>query len=101
MRLWFHPEAKAEFLESVQYYESQQPGLGRRFLGAVRETLHRIQTHPNMYRVVSGAWRQCRVSRFPFGIIYRVEDRRIEIIAVMHLHRKPGYWDHRSKPGAN
>jgi len=97
MKCWFHPEARAEFLESVRYYEEQQSGLGRRLLEAVSETIRRIQAHPSMYRVVSGTWRQCRVPRFPFGIIYRVGNRRVEIIAVMHLHRKPGYWRHRGE----
>jgi plasmid stabilization system protein ParE len=96
MKVWFHPEARSEFLESVRYYESQQPGLSRRFLEAAAEAIHRIQAHPSMYRVISGAWRQCRVPRFPFGIIYRVRGRRIEIITVMHLHRKPGFWRHRA-----
>jgi len=95
MKYWFHPEAKTELLESVRYYESQQVGLGRRFLEAATEAIRRIQAHPNMYRVVSGTWRQCRIPRFPFGIIYRVANRRVEIIAVMHLHRQPGYWRHR------
>jgi toxin ParE1/3/4 len=99
MKHWFHPEARAEFLEAVRYYERQQPGLGRRFLEAVTEAIRRIQAHPNMYRVVFGTWRQCRVGRFPFGIIYQVAGRRIEIVAVMHLHRRPGYWQHRDMPG--
>jgi plasmid stabilization system protein ParE len=98
MNHWFHPEARAEFLGSVRYYESQQPGLGRRFLEAVTDAIRRIEAHPNQFRVVSGTWRQCRVSRFPFGLIYRVRNDRIEIIAVMHLHRKPEYWQHRSTP---
>ena len=96
MRYWFHAEARRELLESVRYYEEQQAGLGRRFLEAATETIGRIQAHPNVYRVVSGTWRQCRVPRFPFGIVYRVANRRVEIIAVMHLHRRPGYWRYRA-----
>jgi len=95
MEYWFHPEARRELLESVRYYECQRRGLGRRFLGVATEAIRRIQAYPNMGRVVAGTWRQCRISRFPFGLIYRVRDRRIEIIAVMHLHREPGYWRHR------
>jgi len=71
---WFHPEARAEFLDSVRYYESQQPGLGRRFLEAVTDTIRQLEAHPNRYRVVSGTWRQCRVPRFPFGLIYKVRN---------------------------
>ncbi len=57
MNHWFHPEARAEFLASVRYYESQRPGLGRRFLDAVTDTIRRIEAHPKRYRVVCGAWR--------------------------------------------
>ncbi len=95
MKCWFHPEARTEFLKSVVYYESQQTGLGHRFLEAVAEAVRRIQAHPDMYHSVGQVWRQCRIPRFPFGIIYRIRNRRIEIIAVMHLHRKPGYWQNR------
>jgi plasmid stabilization system protein ParE len=96
MKCWFHPEARIEFLESVVYYESQQTGLGQRYLEAVTEAVRRIQAHPNMYRLVGEAWRQCRIPKFPFGIIYRVRNRRIEVIALMHLHRRPGYWQNRN-----
>jgi toxin ParE1/3/4 len=96
MRYWFHAAARRELLDSVRYYESQQPGLGGRFLETVTDTMHRIQAHPSRYPLISESWRQCRIPRFPFGIIYRIKDRRIEIIAVMHLHRKPGYWRNRA-----
>lgn len=45
-----------------------------------------------MYRVVEASIHQCRIIRFPYGIIYRLKEDQIEIIAIMHLHRRPGYW---------
>lgn len=92
----FHPEALNEFLESARYYESQQLHLGQRFVDAVREAIHRIEVHPLSYRVVEGDVRQCRVFRFPYGIIFSVKENRIHIMAVMHLHRQPGYWKERA-----
>ena|ERR1035438_1869689 len=92
----FYSEARSEFLESARYYQSQQPELGSRFVEAVREAIHRIEAHPLLYRVVEGDVRQCRVLHFPYGIIYRVKADRIEIVAVMHLHRQPGYWKERA-----
>src|SRR5580704_1653336 len=91
----FSSEARSEFLESARYYQSQQPELGSRFVEAVQEAVRRIETHPLLYRIVEGNIRQCRVPRFPYGIIYRVKPDRIEIVAVMHLHRQPGYWKDR------
>ena len=59
-------------------------------------TLHRIQRHPLAYRQVEGDIRKCRVTHFPYGVIYRVRSDLIEIIAVMHLRRSPGYWKQRT-----
>jgi len=88
----FHPQARTELREAARYYSSQQPGLGRRFLSAVREAVDRVQGFPLLYRVIEDDLRQCRVARFPYGLIYRMTTDHIEIIAVMHLHREPGYW---------
>jgi toxin ParE1/3/4 len=95
MKVWFHPDARIELLESVAYYEAQRAGLGHRFLEGVTEAIHRIRRRPKLYPQVSDEWRQCRIPRFPYGIVFRVGAGRIEIHAVMHLHRKPGYWKNR------
>jgi hypothetical protein len=39
----------------------------------------------------ANVWR-CRVNRFPYGLVYEVSGEEIVIVAVMHLHRRPGYW---------
>lgn len=93
----FHPEAMAELFEAAEYYESEQAGLGKYFLFAVRDAINRVQTSPLLYHVVEDDIRQCRTRRFPYGLIYRPKPDRIEIIAVMHLHREPGYWKSRAK----
>ena len=48
-----------------------------------------------MYREIELEVRQCRVLSFPYGIIFPVTEGQSEILAVMHLHRKPGYWQER------
>jgi plasmid stabilization system protein ParE len=92
----FHPAARGEFIESARYYQAQSSGLGRRFAAAVRDAVHRIQESPLLYRVLEGDVRRCRVLRFPYGVVYRTKPKRIEVLAVMHLHRQPGYWKPRT-----
>ena len=96
MKQWFHPEARIELLESIAYYDHHQMGLGQRLLDGIVEALHRISNYPKMYRKVAGDWRQCRIPHFPYGLIYRVKNQRIEIIAVMQLNKEPGYWRERA-----
>ena len=96
MRIWFHPEARMELLESVAYYGAYEPALGQRFLEEVTEAIRRIRRHPKMYPRVSDDWRQCRIPRFPYGLVYAIRSGGIEIYAVVHLHRQPGYWKSRT-----
>ncbi|MEP7199425.1 MAG: type II toxin-antitoxin system RelE/ParE family toxin [Chloroflexota bacterium] len=95
MSVAFHPEAREELLAAAEYYESQQTGLGRRFIEAVADAVQRIQATPFMFQTVEGELRKCRVLRFPYGVIFRPSNADIYIIAVMNLRRKPGYWKRR------
>jgi toxin ParE1/3/4 len=92
----FHPDALAEATEAVTFYEMRQPGLGKRFIAALRDAAERVCRNPSLYREVDVGIRKCRLLRFPYGVIFRVRDRGIEIIAVMHLRREPGYWKSRT-----
>lgn len=94
---YFHPEALEEADQAIRFYEERQSGLGTRFLDALEDAIARIQRHPRLYQTVSGNIRKCRVLRFPYGVIFRDQTDRIEIIAVPHLKRKPGYWKTRLK----
>ena len=93
----FHSDARAELLEAASYYDAQQKGLGRRFTGVVREAVRRIQDWLRLYKVIEDDIRRCRVPRFPYGLIYRLGEDEIQVIAVMHLHRRPGYWRSRAQ----
>jgi toxin ParE1/3/4 len=33
--------------------------------------------------------------RFPYIVAYRIAEHRVEVLAVAHGHRKPGYWSDR------
>lgn len=96
MKLRWHGEARAEADAAAAFYDDKQPGLAQRFLDDLEDTLHRIQRHPDAYRQVEAKIRKCRVKHFPYGVIYRAQSDFIEIIAVMHLRRSPGYWRKRT-----
>jgi hypothetical protein len=95
MSLSFHPEASDELTAAALYYESKQDGLGHRFQEEVRLAASTIPHNVQLFRVVEQDIRKCRVRRFPYGILFRSKVDRIEIIAVMSFHRKPGYWSDR------
>jgi toxin ParE2 len=92
----FHPEARAEMREAVEFYEARLDGLGLRFLSAVEQTVERISDHPEAGSPLSGELRKRIVRGFPYNVIYRVWEDYIYLVAVAHQHRRPGYWRDRS-----
>jgi toxin ParE1/3/4 len=92
----FHRAAAAEYLEQVSFYESQQPGLGARFIADVEAALRRICEHPAAYRIAREPdIRRAYTRRFPFIIVFREGSGTIEILAVGHRRRRPGFWSGR------
>ena len=95
MKFSFHPEADAEFFDSIDYYEQCELGLGRDFSIEVYSAINTILEYPEAWPVLEDDIRRFQTNRFPFGILYSIERNHIFILAVMHLHRDPDYWKHR------
>ena len=92
MKVIFHPEADTEVTAAAVYYEGQQENLGKRFLSSIEDGLARIRINPRLYPLIDEDVRRCLTRTFPFGILFRDRGDGIEIVAVMQLRRKPGYW---------
>ena len=91
--------AAAELDEAVAWYSAQAPGLERRFIDEMRTARKRIAERPHAWRPLGAGVRRFRLGRFPYGVIYAVEEDEIVVLAVAHLHRKPDYCRSRlSKP---
>ena len=92
----FHPQAEAEFISAARYYENQAENLGLDFISSVQETYRRVAEYPESGRPFGRRLRRILVPKFPYGLLYRVEPQQILIVAVAHLHRRPGYWRSRT-----
>lgn len=91
----FHPEADAEFIAALERYASITPELGGRFYDEIYRLVAEACTMPKVFRFIHPPARRVLSSDFPFGLIYVDQPDRIWVLAVMHLHRAPGYWRHR------
>jgi toxin ParE1/3/4 len=92
MKHRFHPEALAEFQNASRYYSSKQAGLGLRFYDSVEHSIKQIVESPLRWPMLEEDIRRCLTRGFPYAVLYSVEAEFVLIIAVMHLHREPGYW---------
>jgi toxin ParE1/3/4 len=93
--LEFHPEALAELERAKAWYEAQRPDLGESFFQEITTAVSRIREAPNTWPEYRQGTRRFLVHRFPFAVIYCQRATSLLVMAVMHLKRRPGYWQAR------
>jgi toxin ParE2 len=71
--------------------------LGDAFLIEVLAAADRITRFPEAWHPLAEGVRRCRLSRFPYALIYTIDNGDILVLAVAHLHRRPDYWRDRLK----
>ena len=92
MNIVLTPQAEAELLEAVAFYNEQSEGLGAEFNDEFEAGIRDIDAHPEFWGNVGRGFRRKLLQRFPYGLIYEITDTHILIIAVMHTSRRPEYW---------
>lgn len=97
----FHPEARAEYLAAMAYYEGERVGLGSEFVQDVESAIQMILVYPSAFPALGADVRRCMLRRFPYGILYATLDESILVIAVAHAKRPPGYWQSRQPRAAS
>lgn len=93
MTVRFLAEAEAELDGAIAYYTAQSPGLGAQFAIEIRDGLYRIEQYPLAWHLLGPRVRRYRLKRFPYGLVYAPLPTEIIVVALMHLHRRPDYWN--------
>ena len=95
MKIQWHDEAVAELEAAALYYGDIDDDLGERFVAAADVAVAELKASPRQPRKFDGEARKVRLKRFPYAVIYWLDNDTLHIVSVMHLHREPGYWKHR------
>lgn len=94
-RLIIRPEAETELAEAFDWYERRLPGLGAEFLLAVDTAVAAILSNPLQHPVVYRNVRRALVRRFPYQVLFLMEENIIVVVAVFHGARDPKRWQDR------
>lgn len=78
--------------DAADWYEGRGPGLGSEFLRQIRARIETIMAAPERWPMTTGGTRRALVARFPYVLVYREIGEAVEIIAVAHMKRRPGFW---------
>ena len=65
------------------------------FMSELDTGVQKISEFPEIRSYYVGNTRRYFFRHFPFAIIYRVHDETVQVVAVAHGRRKPGYWKNR------
>lgn len=95
MKIRLRPEAGRDLRDAARWYESQEPGLGNRFLDEVSRTFQFISDSPYLYPEVHAGVRRAVLRRFPYGIFYVIDEETAVVLAVVHASRDPEIWPDR------
>ena len=89
------PDAIAEAKAAYEWYAERNPFAANAFISELDHAISQIQTGPERWTMHLRGTRKFLLRRFPYGVIYRITESAIQVIAVAHGRRRPGYWKSR------
>ena len=90
--LEFHPLADEEVAEVVAWYADRSVRAAEGFLMELDRAIDSVLETPRRWALGRFGVRRYLLHRFPFALVYREKGEVIEVIAVAHFRRRPGYW---------
>ena len=92
MNIRFLTVANQEVDDAVAWYEQQDKNLGRGFLDELDRAVRLVKTYPLLARQIEPEIHRFLFIRFPYALIYGIDQDTIVIVAVAHQQREPRYW---------
>ena len=69
--------------------------MGKDFIHRFDQSVAALLAHPFRFRKIYKETRRAPLDRFPYGLIYRVQEDVITVVACMHARRHQSYWQSR------
>ena len=88
----FLDEASAEYEEAFDWYFARSEAGASNFANELAQAIDMIAEAPQRWPAGPYGTRKFLLHRFPFAVVYRELPSAIQVLAVAHAHRRPGYW---------
>ena len=92
MNIRFLTLAETEVDEAVFWYQEQSEDESLRFLNELDRAVQVVRAYPLIGAEIEADIRSFLFRRFPYSLIYGIDEGVIVVIAVAHQSREPRYW---------
>ena len=90
-----HAQAWLEIEAAIDWYEQRSSQAGVAFIAAIVDALEKISAAPERWPEYLHGTHRFVLHRFPFSAIYLNSPDVVDVVAIAHNKRKPGYWERR------
>jgi plasmid stabilization system protein ParE len=88
----YHPAVADDLKSATRYYDAISTDLGNRFRDVIRSRLQDVRNRPESFGVVRDEFRAAGVRRFPYVILFTVDDERVLVVGIFHAHSDQQGW---------
>jgi plasmid stabilization system protein ParE len=93
-----HPDALAEAEAAVSWYAERSSRAPAAFIEEIDNAIQSILNVPERWPIFESNCRRVPLFRFPYSIVYcEKSNDLVQILAVAHGRRRPGYWKARNR----
>ncbi|MFY7729585.1 MAG: type II toxin-antitoxin system RelE/ParE family toxin [Flavobacterium sp.] len=81
--------AQNDIFKALDWYESKQSGLGKRFYMDYNDVISYLKTNPELFSIKSGDFREAKIAGFPYVVIYEINIDTVIVLAVFNTYLNP------------
>ncbi|MBO6575900.1 MAG: type II toxin-antitoxin system RelE/ParE family toxin [Rhodothermales bacterium] len=85
-------QAERDLNSATAWYLADSRSAAASFVEQVEQAFRLILEFPNVGVPLATGYRRSNLQAFPYAVIYRVTSDAVEVLAVAHHRRMPGYW---------
>lgn len=91
-RIRYHPLFDCDVREAANWYDRRSTGLGDTFVQNAKTATETIISHPSRFSATASGLRYVRIAKFPYIVLFHVDDEELFLIGVLHTARSIDKW---------
>lgn len=85
----FEEDAKLDIADSFDWYSKISETIANNFLNETKGVVKYLENNPSQFKVIYKDFRQAPFKKYPFVILYRVDNTEVKIYRVFPTKKDP------------